>query len=87
MIIFSCCYNKNWFRGGSAAVYLSSACNEYVYRYFVIRDKVYNFKVKAVCPGFTKDFNGHRGTGTLEAAGKRTIKYTLIDKGGPTGKF
>ncbi|HEX7754213.1 MAG TPA: short-chain dehydrogenase, partial [Niabella sp.] len=47
-----------------------------------------NFKVNAVCPGFTKtDFNRHRGTGTLEDAGKRIVKYALIDNNGPTGKF
>lgn len=47
-----------------------------------------NIKVNAVCPGFTKtDFNGHRGTGTVEDAGKRIVKYALIDNDGPTGKF
>lgn len=47
-----------------------------------------NIKVNAVCPGFTKtDFNGHRGTGTVEDAGKRVVKYALIDNDGPTGKF
>ena len=47
-----------------------------------------NFKVNAVCPGFTKtDFNGHRGTGTVEDAGKRIVKYAMIDNDGPTGKF
>ncbi len=47
-----------------------------------------NFKVNAICPGYTKtDFNGHRGTGSLEDAGKRILKYALIDKDGPTGKF
>jgi len=46
------------------------------------------FKVNAVCPGFTKtDFNGHKGTGTVKDAGKRIVKYALIDKYGPTGKF
>lgn len=47
-----------------------------------------NFKVNAVSPGFTKtDFNNHRGTGTVEDAGKRIVKYALIDQNGPTGKF
>ncbi|SKB64908.1 NAD(P)-dependent dehydrogenase, short-chain alcohol dehydrogenase family [Parapedobacter luteus] len=46
------------------------------------------FKVNAVCPGFTKtDFNNHHGTGRVEEAGKRIVKYALIDKNGPTGKF
>ncbi|MGG5208240.1 SDR family oxidoreductase [Chryseobacterium sp. MIQD13] len=72
-----------------AAVYLSSkaAMNMYtVVLAYELRDS--NFKINAVCPGFTKtDFNGHRGTGTLEDAGKRIVKYALIDKDGPTGKF
>jgi NAD(P)-dependent dehydrogenase (short-subunit alcohol dehydrogenase family) len=70
-------------------VYLSSksAMNMYtVVLAYELKDS--SFKVNAVCPGFTKtDFNGHRGTGTLEDAGKRIIKYVLIDKDGPTGKF
>ncbi|SEA15443.1 NAD(P)-dependent dehydrogenase, short-chain alcohol dehydrogenase family [Arachidicoccus rhizosphaerae] len=46
------------------------------------------FKVNAVSPGFTKtDFNHNRGTGTLEAAGRRITKYVLIDHNGPSGKF
>ncbi|MOA68135.1 hypothetical protein D3C78_1956090 [compost metagenome] len=45
-------------------------------------------KIKAVCPGYTKtDFNGHRGLGSVAVAGNRIIKYALIDKDGPTGKF
>ena len=47
-----------------------------------------NFKVNAVDPGFTKtDFNSHQGTGTVEEAAKRIIKYALIDKDGATGQF
>ena len=47
-----------------------------------------NFKINAVCPGYTKtDFNGHRGPGTVQDAGKRIVKYALIDNDGPTGKF
>lgn len=46
-----------------------------------------DFKVNAVCPGFTKTdltfFNG----GEVSTAAKRIIKYALIDKNGPTGKF
>ncbi len=46
------------------------------------------FKVNVVDPGFTNtDFNHHRGTGTVEEAGKRIVKYALIDKDGPTGKY
>lgn len=71
------------------AVYLSSksAMNMYtVVLAYELKDS--NFKVNAVCPGFTKtDFNGHRGPGSVEDAGKRIIKYALIDKEGPTGKF
>jgi len=71
------------------AVYLSSksAMNMYtVVLAYELKDT--SFKVNAVCPGYTKtDFNGHRGTGTLEDAGKRIIKYALINKDGPTGKY
>ncbi len=70
-------------------VYLSSkaALNMYtVVLAYELKDT--NFKVNAVCPGYTKtDFNGHRGDGTVEDAGKRIVKYALIDKDGPTGKF
>ncbi len=46
------------------------------------------FKINAVCPGYTKtDFNGHRGPGSIEDAGRRIVKYALIDKDGATGKF
>jgi NAD(P)-dependent dehydrogenase (short-subunit alcohol dehydrogenase family) len=72
-----------------AAVYLSSksAMNMYtVVLAYELRDS--NFKINAVCPGYTKtDFNGHRGPGSIEDAGKRIIKYALTDKNGPTGKF
>jgi NAD(P)-dependent dehydrogenase (short-subunit alcohol dehydrogenase family) len=45
-------------------------------------------KVNAVDPGFTAtDFNNHTGTGTVEAAAARLIKYALIGEEGPTGKF
>jgi NAD(P)-dependent dehydrogenase (short-subunit alcohol dehydrogenase family) len=71
------------------AVYLSSksAMNMYtVVLAYELKDTP--FKVNAVCPGYTKtDFNGHRGTGTVEDAGKRIIRYALIDNDGPTGKF
>jgi len=71
------------------AVYLSSksAMNMYtVVLAYELKDS--NFKINAVCPGFTKtDFNGHRGPGSVEIAGTRIVKYALIDKDGPTGKF
>ncbi|HUH18538.1 SDR family oxidoreductase [Albibacterium sp.] len=46
------------------------------------------FKINAVDPGFiATDFNDHRGTGTVEDAGKRIVKYAVLDADGPTGKF
>jgi len=46
------------------------------------------FKVNAVDPGFVAtDFNHHRGTGTVQEAGARVVKYALIGPNGPTGKF
>jgi len=72
-----------------AAVYLSSksAMNMYtVVLAYELKDS--NFKINAVCPGYTKtDFNGHRGPGSVEDAGKRILKFALIDNDGPTGKF
>ena len=45
-------------------------------------------KANAVDPGFTKtDFNNHRGTGTVEEAGARVVKYATIDGNGPTGGY
>lgn len=72
-----------------AAVYLSSKAALNMYTVVLAYElKGTSFKINAVCPGFTKtDFNGHRGTGTLEDAGKRIVKYALIDKDGPSGKF
>ena len=71
------------------AVYHSSkaAINMYtVVLAYELKDTL--FKVNAVSPGFTKtDFNGNRGTGTVEDAGKRIVKYALIGQDGPTGKF
>jgi len=71
------------------AVYLSSKSALNMYTVVLAYElKNTNFRINAVCPGFTKtDFNGHRGTGTVEDAGKRVIKYALIDNDGPTGKF
>lgn len=71
------------------AIYLSSKSAMNMYTVVLAYElKNTDFKVNAVCPGFTKtDFNGHRGPGSVEVAGKRIIKYALIDKDGPTGKF
>ncbi|MEJ7678019.1 MAG: SDR family oxidoreductase [Segetibacter sp.] len=47
-----------------------------------------SFKVNMVDPGFiATDFNDHRGTGTVDEAGTRIVKYAIIDADGPTGKF
>jgi NAD(P)-dependent dehydrogenase (short-subunit alcohol dehydrogenase family) len=72
-----------------AAAYLSSKSAMNMYTVVLAYElKESNFKINAVCPGYTKtDFNGHRGPGSVEDAGKRIIKYALIDKDGPTGKF
>jgi NAD(P)-dependent dehydrogenase (short-subunit alcohol dehydrogenase family) len=72
-----------------AAVYLSSKSAMNMYTVVLAYElKKSNFKINAVCPGYTKtDFNGHRGPGRVEDAGKRIVKYALIDKEGPTGKF
>ena len=46
------------------------------------------FRINAVDPGFVAtDFNGHRGTGTVQEGGERIAKYALIGADGPTGKF
>lgn len=70
-------------------VYLSSkaALNMYtVVLAYELKDT--DFKINAICPGYTKtDFNGHRGLGNVEDAGRRIVKYALIGKDGPTGKF
>ena len=71
------------------AVYHSSkaALNMYTIALaYEVRDTA--FKVNAVDPGLTKtDFNNHRGTGSVEEAGARIVKYALIGPDGPTGKF
>ena len=46
------------------------------------------FRVNAVDPGFVAtDFNGHRGTGTVQEGGARIARYALIGADGPTGRF
>lgn len=45
-------------------------------------------RVNAVDPGFiATDFNNHRGTGNVQEAGVRIVKYAMIDSDGPTGRF
>lgn len=70
-------------------VYLSSksALNMYTVNLaYELRDT--NFKINAVSPGFTKtDLNHNRGTGTVEDAARRIVKYALIANDGITGKF
>ena len=72
-----------------AAVYPASkaALNMYTID-LAYRLKDTAFKVNAVCPGFVAtDFNGHRGTGTVQQGGARIAKYAMIGPDGPTGKF
>lgn len=82
--------DPNWFGYDYAkyAVYGASkaALNMYtVHLAYELRNTA--FKVNAVCPGYTStDFTGYNG-GDVEEAGKRVIKYALIDQEGPTGKF
>lgn len=70
------------------AVYASSkaAMNMYsVHLAYELRDTP--FKVNSVCPGYTKtDFTGLNG-GEVEQAGKRIIKYVLIDQNGQQANF
>ena len=79
--------NKYYHHKGAVYQSSKSALNMYTITLaYELRDTA--FKVNAVDPGFTKtDFNNHRGTGTVEEAGSRIVKYALIDKDGPTGKY
>jgi NAD(P)-dependent dehydrogenase (short-subunit alcohol dehydrogenase family) len=83
--------DPNWrfYHHAKFAVYSSSksALNMYtVTLAYELRDTP--FKVNAVDPGYTKtDFNNHQGTGTVEDAAARVVKYALIDSNGPTGKY
>lgn len=82
--------NPNWpaYDYAKYAIYASSkaAMNMYtVHLAYELRETA--FKINAVCPGYTKtDFTNHNG-GEVVEAGKRIIKYALIDQNGPTGKF
>ncbi|RSK29766.1 SDR family NAD(P)-dependent oxidoreductase [Hymenobacter metallilatus] len=71
------------------AVYYTSkaALNMYtIILAYELRDT--EVKVNAVDPGFTAtNFNNHCGTGTVEEAGARLVKYALIGEDGPNGKF
>lgn len=71
------------------AVYLSSKAAMNMYTVVLAYElKGSAFKINAVCPGYTKtEFNGYRGPGSVELAGHRIVKYALLDKNGPTGKF
>jgi len=75
--------------GHKAAVYPSSkaAMNMYTIDLaYELRETP--FKVNAVCPGFVAtDFNGHRGTGTVQEGGSRIAKYAMIGSDGPSGQF
>lgn len=82
--------NPNWkYYTHKAALYPASkaALNMYTINLaYELKDTP--FKVNAVCPGFVAtDFNGHRGTGTVQEAGTRISKYAMIGADGPTGKF
>ncbi|WP_370898641.1 SDR family oxidoreductase [Chryseobacterium gossypii] len=79
----------NKYYNHKGAIYQSSksALNMYtIILAYELRDT--RVKVNAVDPGFTKtDFNDHRGTGTVQDAAARIVKYALIGQDGPTGKY
>lgn len=79
--------NKYYNHKGAVYQPSKSALNIYtIILAYELRDTA--VKVNAVDPGFIKtDFNNHRGTGTVEEAAARIIKYAMIDSKGPTGKF
>ena len=82
--------NPNWpaYDYAKYAVYAASksAMNMYtVHLAYELRDT--DFKINAVCPGYTKtDFTNHNG-GEVDIAAKRIIQYALVVQNGPTGKF
>lgn len=83
--------DPNWrfYDHAKFSVYSSSksALNMYtVTLAYELRDTT--FKVNAIDPGYTKtDFNNHQGTGTVEDAAARVVKYAVIGNDGPTGKY
>ncbi len=79
--------NKYYNHKGAVYQPSKSALNMYsIILAYELRDTL--VKVNMVDPGFIKtDFNNHRGTGTVEEAAGRLIKYAIIDAEGPTGKF
>lgn len=82
--------DPNWkYYKVKSAVYgpSKSALNAYtIVLAYELRDT--NFKVNAVDPGYTAtDFNHHSGSGTIEDAAARIVKYAIIDENGPTGGF
>lgn len=79
--------NKYYNHKGAVYQPSKSALNMYtIILAYELKDTV--IKVNAVDPGFIKtDFNNHRGTGTVEEAGARIVKYSIIGNDGPTGKF
>ena len=45
-------------------------------------------RVNAVDPGYTAtDFNGHRGTQTVEQGAEAIVQMALLDGSGPTGGY
>lgn len=82
--------NPDWpaYEFGKFAVYGSSksALNMYsVHLAYELRDTP--FKINMVDPGYTAtDFTHHHG-GDVKGAARRIVKYALIDRDGPSGKF
>ena len=79
--------NKYYTHKGAVYQPSKSALNMYtIILAYELKDTL--IKVNAVDPGFIKtDFNNHRGTGMVEEAGARIVKYAVIDSNGPTGRF
>ncbi len=83
--------DPNWrfYDHAKFAVYSSSKSALNMYTVTLAYDlRNTKFKVNLVDPGYTKtDFNNHQGTGTVEDAAARVVKYALIGNDGPTGKY